>query len=98
MDVCGADINATHVRMATEHLDTWEELIGKRKSPLKQAATIGIGTLFLMVLRQLTLFDLVKRVSDRIGIRGRAVVWKWAEAGMDVDKPHQLEIMRADMA
>ncbi|MEI7845219.1 MAG: nucleotidyltransferase family protein [Chloroflexota bacterium] len=98
MDVCGADINATHVRMATEHLDTWEELIGKRKSPLKQAATIGIGTLLLMVLRQLTLFDLVKRVSERIGIRGRAVVWEWAEAGMDVDKPHQLEIMRADMA
>ena len=98
MDVCGADINASHVRMATEHLDTWEELIGKRKSPLKQAATIGLGTLLLMVLRQLTLKDLVKRVSDRIGIRGKAVVWEWAEAGMDVDKPHQLEIMRADMA
>jgi GTP:adenosylcobinamide-phosphate guanylyltransferase len=49
MDVCGADINASHVRMATEHLDTWEELIGKRKSPLKQAATIGFGTLLLML-------------------------------------------------
>jgi GTP:adenosylcobinamide-phosphate guanylyltransferase len=98
MDVCGADINATHVRMATEHLDTWEELIGKRKSPLKQAATIGLATLLLMVLRQLTLKDLVKRVSERIGIRGYAVVWPWAEAGMDVDKPHQLEIMRSDLA
>jgi len=28
MDVCGADINLTHVRMATEHLDMWESLIG----------------------------------------------------------------------
>lgn len=98
MDVCGADINATHVSMATEHLDTWEELIGKRKSPLKQAATIGISTLFLMLLRQLNLDDLVKRVSERIGIRGKAIVWSWAEAGMDVDKPHQLEIMRKDMS
>jgi len=98
IDVCGADINATHVRMATEHLDTWEELIGKRKSPLRQAAAIGFTTLFLMVLRQLTLNDLVTRVSKSIGIRGKAVVWPWAEAGMDVDKPHQLEIMRADMA
>jgi GTP:adenosylcobinamide-phosphate guanylyltransferase len=97
MDLCGADINASHVRMATEHLDTWEELIGKRKSPLKQAATIGFGTLLLMVLRQLTLDDLVNRVSARIGIRGKAVVWPWAEAGMDVDKPHQLQIMRADL-
>jgi GTP:adenosylcobinamide-phosphate guanylyltransferase len=98
MDVCGADINATHVSMATEHLDTWEGLIGNRKSPLKQAASIGLGTLFLMLLRRLTLNDLVTRVSAQIGIRGKAVVWPWAEAGMDVDKPHQLEIMRADLA
>lgn len=98
MDVCGADINAVHVSMATEHLDTWEELIGKRKSPLKQAAAIGFGTLILMVLRQINLSDLVKRVSKQIGIRGKAIVWPWAEAGMDVDKPHQLEIMRADRA
>ena len=96
MDVCGADINVTHVRMATEHLDTWEDLIGKRKSPLKQAAAIGLDTLLLMVLHQLTLKDLVERVSGRIGIRGNAIVWPWAEAGMDVDKPHQLDIMRAD--
>jgi len=98
MDVCGADINAAHVSMATEHLDTWEELIGKRKSPLKQAATIGFGTLFLLLLRQLSLSDLVKRVSTQIGIRGKAIVWGWAEAGMDVDKPHQLEMMRTDLA
>jgi hypothetical protein len=98
LDLCGADINASHVRMATEHLDTWEELIGKRKSPLKQAATIGLGILILMVLRQLTLDDLVTRVSARIGIRGKAVVWPWAEAGMDVDKPHQLQIMRTDLS
>jgi hypothetical protein len=98
LDVCGADINATHVRMATEHLDTWEELIGKRKSPLRQAAAIGFGTLLLIIFRQVTLTDLVKRVSERIGINGKVIVWPWAEAGMDVDKPHQLEIMRADRA
>lgn len=98
LDLCGADINATHIRMATEHLDMWEALIGNRKSPLKQAAIIGYGTLILMLMRQLTLDDLVKRVCERIGIRGKAIVWPWAEAGMDVDKPHQLEIMRADLA
>ena len=97
LEVCGADINATHVRMATEHLEMWEALIGNRKSPLRQAATIGLGTLFLVALRRLTLTELVTRVCSRIGIEGRAIVWPWAEAGMDVDKPHQLEIMRADL-
>jgi GTP:adenosylcobinamide-phosphate guanylyltransferase len=97
MDVCGADINASHVRMATEHLETWEALIGSRKSPLRQASIIGFGTLFLLLLRQLTLEDAVRRVCESIGIKGKAIVWPWAEAGMDVDKPHQLEIMREDL-
>jgi hypothetical protein len=39
----------------------------------------------------------VKRVSEKIKIKGRAIRWPYAEAGMDVDKPHQLEQMRADM-
>ena len=97
MDVCGADINISHVRMATEHLDMWEQLIGNRKSPLKQASIIGFGTLFSLFARQLTLEDAVARVSGRIGIKGRAIVWPYAEPCMDVDKPHQLELLRADL-
>ena len=34
----------------------------------------------------------------RMNITGKAVVSPYAEVGMDVDKPHQLEIMRADLA
>lgn len=98
VDVCGADINAAHVSMATEHLETWENLIGNRKNPLKQAAVIGFDTLFLLLFRQLTVDDLVRRASKAIGIRGKAIAWQAAEPGMDVDKPHQLELMRADLA
>ena len=98
MDVCGADINLTHVRMATEHLDIWESLIGSRKSPLKQASIIGFGTLFALFTRRLTLEDAVRRVCDRIGIKGRAIVWPYAEPCMDMDKPSQLELLREDLA
>jgi GTP:adenosylcobinamide-phosphate guanylyltransferase len=98
MDVCGADMNITHVRMATEHLDMWESLIGSRKSPLRQASLIGFGTLFALFTRRLTLEDAVRRVCDRIGIKGRAIVWPYAEPCMDVDKPSQLELLRADLA
>jgi molybdopterin-guanine dinucleotide biosynthesis protein A len=99
MQLCGADMHITHVTMATEpeHLEMWEELIGNRKSPLKQAATIGFGTLILLLLGRLTLADTVKRVTERIGITGRPIVWEHAEPGMDVDKPHQLELIREDM-
>jgi hypothetical protein len=75
----------------------WESLIGTRKSPLKQAGIIGLGTLFQVVTRSITLEDLVEKVCKRIGIKGRAIIWPHAEACMDVDKPHQLEIMREDL-
>ena len=97
IELCGADINISHVRMATEHLDMWESLIGTRKSPLKQAGIIGLGTLFRVIMRSITLDELVEKVCRRIGIQGRAIVWPHAEACMDVDKPHQLELMREDM-
>lgn len=97
MDVCGADMNISHVRNATEHLEMWESLIGNRKSPLKQAGVIGFGTLFQLLFRRLTLEDAVARVTSRIGISGRAIVWPYAEPCMDVDKPHQLELLREDL-
>lgn len=98
MEVCGADINVIHVNQATQHLDTWEQLIGNRKSPWRQAAVIGVGTAFKYLTGQFTLQGLVESVTARIGIKGRAIIWSQAEPCMDVDKPHQLEIMREDMA
>ena len=98
IQLCGADINLTHVRMATEHLDLWESLIGNRKSPLKQASLIGLDTFFQVVTRSITLEDLVTKVCSRIGIKGRAIQWPYAEPCMDIDKPHQLELLRTDLA
>ena len=97
MDVCGADMNVTHVSMATEHLDMWESLIGSRKSPLKQASLIGFGTLFALFTRRLTLEDAVQRFSERMGVKGHAIVWPYAEPCMDVDKPSQLELLQDDL-
>jgi molybdopterin-guanine dinucleotide biosynthesis protein A len=98
IELCGADINITHFSMVTDHLDTWEQLIGNRKSPLRQAAVIGWDTLFQLATRQFTLQGLVERACKRIGIKGRAIIWDHAEPCMDVDKPHQLELMREDLA
>jgi molybdopterin-guanine dinucleotide biosynthesis protein A len=97
IQVCGADMNIIHVSMTTEHLDTWEKLIGNRKSPLASAAVIGWDTLFQLATRQITLQALAEKASARIGIKGRIIIWDRAEPCMDVDKPHQLDIMRADI-
>jgi len=98
VEVCGSDISVSHVSMATEHLDMWESLIGTRKSPLRQASMIGLDTFFQVFTRSITLEELATKISKRIGIQGRAIVWPHAEPCMDVDKPHQLELLRADLA
>jgi len=97
IELCGADMHVSHVSMATEHLGMWESLIGNRKNPLKQASIIGLGIFFQVFMKSITLDDLVMKVSSRIGIKGRAIQFPYAEPCMDVDKPHQLEMLREDL-
>lgn len=97
-DVCGGDMNVTRASMVTQETGLWEKIINARKSPLKQAALIGYGSLFLLLIRQMTVEEAVRRVAKRLGVTGRAIICPYAEVGMDVDKPHQLELMRKDLA
>src|SRR3990170_5899214 len=95
--VCGGDINMAHVRLA-QNARFIERLTAARKSPLRMASLIGWNVLFLFLTRQLTIESGEKLVSRNLGIHTRIHLCPYAELGMDVDKPHQLEILRADLA
>lgn len=99
MEVCGGDMNVARAKLvvAEDESGLWEKISNARKSPLKQAAMIGFDTLFLLLFRQLTLEMAVQRIMKRLDITGEAIVCPHAEVGMDVDKPHQLEIVRKDL-
>lgn len=97
VEVCGGDLNVLHTSVVAMNPEIWERLIATRKNPVKQAAIIGFDTLFLMMFRTLTLDAAVKKVTTRLKMTGRAVVCPYAEIAMDVDKPNQLEMMRADL-
>jgi GTP:adenosylcobinamide-phosphate guanylyltransferase len=98
MNVCGGDMNVIATRLVTQNDEIWRKLVDSRKNALKQAALLGVDTLFLLFFRLINLDDGIAKVSKRLNIKGRAIVCPYAEVGMDVDKPHQLEIMRADLA
>jgi GTP:adenosylcobinamide-phosphate guanylyltransferase len=98
MEVCGGDLNAARISLiVNDDTAMWEKITNSRKNPLKQAALIGYDTAFLLLTGRLRLQDAETRVMKRMNITGRAMVCPYAEVGMDVDKPHQLEIMRADL-
>jgi GTP:adenosylcobinamide-phosphate guanylyltransferase len=98
MDVCGGDMNVARSKMVVTETENglWEKISNARKSPLKQAALIGFDTLFLLLFRQLSLEKAAEKICKKLDITGQVIVCPYAEAGMDVDKPHQLEIMRKD--
>jgi hypothetical protein len=99
MDVCGGDMNVARAKLVVTEDENglWEKISNARKSPIKQAALIGFDTLFLLLFRQLTLEMAVEKITNKLDITGQAIVCPYAEVGMDIDKPHQLEIIRKDI-
>ena len=95
--VCGGDMHVVSTETVTKNQEIWNKLIETRKNVFKQAALIGFDTLFLLLTRLITLDQAMERVRRKLNISGRGILCPYAEVGMDVDKPHQLEMMRADL-
>ena len=97
-EVCGGDVNGFRLSAAHESSPLAAGLASARKNVVKQASLVGVGTLILLLTRQLSLGDAEKRICKRLKVTGKALVNPYAEIGMDVDKPFQLEIMRKELA
>jgi GTP:adenosylcobinamide-phosphate guanylyltransferase len=98
MQCCGGDLNAIRLSLAAAENPIWDRLIAARKSPLRQAALIGYDTLFLLLLRRLSLSEAERAVGKKLNVRVKALRCPFAEIGMDIDKPFQFEIVQADLS
>jgi GTP:adenosylcobinamide-phosphate guanylyltransferase len=98
MNVCGGDLGVIRLDFYKSRQDFWRRLIQARKSPLHQASLIGFDILILLLARMLTLEDAVNKVTHRLKITGEGLVCPDPAIGMDIDKPHQLEIARKELS
>lgn len=98
MKVCSGDMNVVRTSVLSANPEVWERLVAARKNPLKQAAIIGYDTLLLAALGIITVDKALDMATKRLHMSGRVVICPYAEVGMDVDKPVQLEMMRTDLA
>lgn len=98
MNVCGGDLSIINLGLYKSREDFWRKIFQARKSYLHQAALIGFDILILLLLRRLTFNDLVKKVTRRLDITGQGLICPYAELGMDIDKPHQLEFARKELS
>ncbi len=93
----GGDINLLSADLLLQGHAKAPALIEARKNIFKQAQLIGWDVLILFALRRLTVDEAVRAASQRLTLKGRAVICPYAEAGMDVDKPGQFELVRRDL-
>lgn len=82
--------------LGAEH-PLWPRLIAARKNIWQQAQLVGLGVLVQFLLGQITIPAIERHVQARLGVRPRVLVCPHAEAGMDVDKPHQLTVVERDL-
>ncbi|HWI55316.1 MAG TPA: nucleotidyltransferase family protein [Desulfobacteria bacterium] len=72
-----------------------EQFVSLRKSPLKLCRLLGMGFVVKFLLKKLSISEIEQKVSELLGITGRAVITCYPEIGVDVDKPSDLSIVSA---
>jgi GTP:adenosylcobinamide-phosphate guanylyltransferase len=77
------------------NVDIFRSLTSLRKNYFKQARLAGFGFIIKFLLRMMTLDQVAERVSEIVHLDVRAVNTRYAELGMDLDKPHQYEMIKA---
>lgn len=95
MEVCAGDIHVINLQEANGRDSQWNRIRDARKNPVKMGMMIGLLPLWLVLSGRGTLEHLTTVVSARLGLKGYSRLCPFPETGMDIDKPFQLEILRA---
>lgn len=72
-----------------------EKFIAERKHPVVLCRMLGWSFVLRFLVGVLSLKDVERRVSELLGVRGAVIMSPFPELGIDVDKPSDLELVRA---
>lgn len=92
--VAGGDLHIVQTRILSTDDALWEALTNARKHAWKLARLVGPGMLLRLLTRQLTVSAIEETASRIFEAPIRIVISPHPELAMDVDRPHQLEILR----
>jgi CTP:molybdopterin cytidylyltransferase MocA len=92
---CNGELYLARIDAALRQQSALQELVELRKNIPRQVSKLGFGVLLRFLLRRLRLADLLGVADRMLGISAVPVILPFAESGMDVDKPHQLDLVEA---
>jgi molybdopterin-guanine dinucleotide biosynthesis protein A len=93
--LCSADLFLVRPDVMLRHEALLQRLLSRRKSSLGLVRAVGWGWLLRLVLGRLHPDDLRLAAMRLAGVQMRPVLLPFAGAAMDVDKPFQMEMVRA---
>lgn len=74
--------------------DIAKKIVQRRKNPLALSKLLGWRFVLKFLFHTLTLEEVEEKVSRMLGVRGVAIISNYAEVGVDVDKPADLQLVR----
>jgi GTP:adenosylcobinamide-phosphate guanylyltransferase len=93
----GSDMNVFQTALVGKYHPAWQAIVDSRKNVFKQAGLVGVDTLLLLLLGRLSIAGAERAVLRHLGVHGRTFLSRYPETGMDVDKPHQYELVKRDL-
>ncbi len=89
---CGGDMHVVNAKYLIGTVA--QKFVKYRKNPLKLIFVVGFVPLLRMIFKPYSLISAEEVIFKRTGIRAKPTICHYAEIGMDIDKPEQLEIAR----
>jgi CTP:molybdopterin cytidylyltransferase MocA len=94
-ELSGGNAVLLKAEIAETHIPFWEALTEARKHPIRLARIVGPTLAVKALLRRVSIGDVERRTAKKLGLSVQAVLMTRPEIAMDVDKPHQLEMVQS---
>ncbi|MDD2585723.1 MAG: nucleotidyltransferase family protein [Syntrophomonadaceae bacterium] len=94
----GGNLFMLRTGIINQVIDMAVQLVLRRKNPLAMARLFGLGLVWQYFIKRLSIKAVEKRFYKVMNIKGKAIISDYAEVGVDVDKPSDLELAHRYLA
>ncbi|MBN1217975.1 MAG: nucleotidyltransferase family protein [Anaerolineae bacterium] len=91
----GGDMLLLDINAAKANEELLRALSGSRKNYWNQARMLGLGFILRFIFRTMTVEEAAARARKQLAVNAQVVDTRYAEVGMDLDKPRHYELIKA---
>lgn len=94
----GGNLFLIRTKVIEQCLDFGLKLVKRRKNPIAMARLFGFSLMWKFLFKRLGIPTIKRRFYEVTGIKGEPIISQYAEVGVDVDKPSDLNLAQEYLA